>query len=154
MFVWGQERCDITQIPSKILPTASHDVKQHHQQKSNEDGIRNIIFTKSLAKVFHSFPCFNESNTILIDDSPDKCPSLYRKNALHPPSISGLDNKTVSSSTTAGDDDESNQQKQTIFFRQLAIFWKTEMNFNDISNSNELHNFLHREGRGHMGWTM
>ncbi len=153
MFVWGQDKCDITQISSKILSTSSHDVKQYHQQKTNDDGIHNIIFTKSLAKVFHSFPSFHESNTILIDDSPDKCPDLYRKNALHPPSISGLDQKAASS-TTAGDDDESNQQKQTIFFRQLAIFWKTEMNFNDISSSSELYKFLHREGRGHMGWTM
>jgi len=95
--VWGQEKCDVIPTPSNTVISANSndDVMQytHHRQKEHDDDRihKNIIFTKSLAKVFYKYPSFNETNTILIDDSPEKCPYAYRENALHPPSISGID---------------------------------------------------------------
>jgi hypothetical protein len=54
-----------------------------------------------------------QTNTILIDDSPEKCPYAYRKNALHPPSISGIDTKLNRTNLCMKDDDEANKMKQT-----------------------------------------
>lgn len=134
--MWGQEKCDVIPSPSNI-----------------SDGATPSTFSKSLAKVFHKYPSFNETNAILIDDSPEKCPHAYWKNALHPPSISGIDT-TLNRSTLCrnDDDDETNQIKQTIFFQQLANFWKTKSDSNCTSYINALHSFLSREARGHMGW--
>jgi hypothetical protein len=128
----------------------------HHRQKEHDDDRyhKTIVFTKSLAKVFYKYPSFNETNTILIDDSPEKCPHAHRKNALHPPSISGIDTNLNRTTLCMNDDDddETNQRKQTVFFQQLATFWNTKAAFHYTSNNNELHNFLSQEARGHMGW--
>ena len=156
--MWGQEKCDVIPTPSNTVISANSndDVMQytHHRQKEHDDDRihKNIIFTKSLAKVFYKYPSFNETNTILIDDSPEKCPYAYRENALHPPSISGIDTKLNRTNLCMKDHDEANQMKQTVFFQQLATFWSTKTEVHYTSNNNELHNFLSREAKGHMGW--
>lgn len=152
--MWGQEKCDV--IPS--LPNINDGATSafyQKQEKHDDDRIqKTVTFSKSLAKVFHKYPSFSETNAILIDDSPEKCPHTYRKNALHPPSISGIDTTLNRSALCMNydDDDETNQFKQAIFFEQLANFWKTKSDTNFASNVNALHNFLSREARGHMGW--
>lgn len=121
----------------------------HHCPHPHHD----TIFVKSLAKVWNAFPLWNPSNTLLMDDSPEKCPPQYLKNTIHPPPIQGLvqvlspsraasddanasspigdaeDNRTVdreSKSDLSLLDDETNQRMQTAFFRSLAEFWSTE----------------------------
>jgi len=79
LFVWGQERCKtVVQGRNEDNPTI------------NSMFSRETIFMKILSKVWEAFPCWNDSNTLLIDDSCEKCPSKYKKNTIHPPPILGL----------------------------------------------------------------
>jgi hypothetical protein len=81
LFVWGQEKWDvIPTLPNNAISANSNDdVKQstHHRQKEHEDDRihKTIIFT-----VFYKYPSFNETNAILIDDSPVKFPYALLKN--------------------------------------------------------------------------
>ncbi len=90
-----------------------------------------VTAIKSLSKVWATFPLWDATNTILLDDSPEKCPSQFRANALHPPPIKG----TVSPRFGIGvcsdedfhsvlDDDEINQRRQRDFFQLLAKHWE------------------------------
>ena len=109
---------------------------------------RDLIAIKSLSKVWSEFPLWDATNTILLDDSPEKCPIQYRGNALHPPPIRGTISTAVCSNTNNGkknevaeaggnksvsssdkldtdsysiiDDDEMNQKTQRTFFTLLA----------------------------------
>lgn len=63
-------------------PNEKRKAKKH---MSHED----IIAIKCLSKVWYDYPQWDATNTILLDDSPEKCPSQYRGNALHPPPICG-----------------------------------------------------------------
>ncbi len=71
LFVWGQEKCDVIPTPPNkaISANSNDDVRQstHHRQKNMKmDRIhKTIIF-----RVFYKYPSFNETNAILIDDSP------------------------------------------------------------------------------------
>lgn len=127
------------------------------QKKTIENPTCNIIFIKSLAKVFRRFPSWDESNTILMDDSPDKCPDIYRKNAIHPPSISG---RAITSCTCCEEgNDEMNEEKQILFFQKLTLYYRgqehdksTQPKNKEESAPNKLHQFLYENARGHMGW--
>ena len=110
---------------------------------------RDLIAIKSLSKVWSEFPLWDATNTILLDDSPEKCPIQYRGNALHPPPIRGTISTSVCSDSINGkkneianidcgnkpasrsdkldtdsyaiiDDDEMNQKTQRTFFTLLA----------------------------------
>lgn len=48
-----------------------------------------VTYVKSLSKVWNAYPLWNHLNTLIVDDSPEKCPVQYVKNAIHPPSILG-----------------------------------------------------------------
>ncbi|KAL3794586.1 hypothetical protein HJC23_008042 [Cyclotella cryptica] len=106
---------------------------------------------KSLSKVWSAYPLWDNTNTLLIDDSPDKCPRRFRENAIHPPPLRGTEtfyslesdaasrsvdsseeNKSdetdqASDSTVSSellvDDDEANQKRQRQFFELLAKYW-------------------------------
>lgn len=58
---------------------------------SNSEHHQGLIAIKSLSKVWSSYPIWDESNTLLLDDSPDKCPRRYKSNAIHPPPLCGTE---------------------------------------------------------------
>lgn len=91
LFKWGQDRC------------------QTKNTKSNEP-----IFTKPLSKIWKNYPLWGEWNTLLIDDSPDKCVD-FSMNTIIPPSITGF-----KQGTDNGLLDLVNEDHQTIFFSELA----------------------------------
>ena len=116
---------------SRSTPTNDHD---------------NLTAIKSLSKVWSAYPLWDETNTILLDDSPEKCPDQFRGNALHPRAISGTvtacvnenrnhesdggtkiavdDPKLGDDSYHIIDDDEANQKMQRNFFQLLANYWE------------------------------
>ncbi len=115
--------------------------KKTKHTSSSHEGLTAI---KSLGKVWLEFPLWNNSNTLLLDDSPEKCPKQFRGNALHPPSIRGTctipfdeaengDRKISGDSMNQGspasndcaiDDDNANQKTQQQFFELLAKHWE------------------------------
>lgn len=90
-----------------------------------------MIAIKSLSRVWTTYPIWDETNTLLLDDSPDKCPRRFRGNAIHPPSLRGTEtcHASIHSCDTAEDgyvnDDEANQRMQEEFFKLLAQHWTT-----------------------------
>jgi hypothetical protein len=60
LFVWGQDKCECVDVKNLhgegILTIAMHAYK-------------GIIFMKHLSKVWHEYPMWNKSNTLLLDDS-------------------------------------------------------------------------------------
>ena len=91
-----------------------------------------ITAVKSLSKVWAAFPLWDATNTILLDDSPEKCPRQFRANALHPPPIRGTVSARIDTSACSEDkdsrsifdDDEINQRRQRDFFQILAKHWE------------------------------
>jgi hypothetical protein len=59
LFFWCQEKCRVLQPDPKNFDGSS--IK------------KSLIFYKPLRLVWSEFPEFDESNTLLIDDSPEKC---------------------------------------------------------------------------------
>lgn len=147
MFVWGQNRC----------------------QRAQGIVDRRPIFRKPLSKVWDAYPIWNEHNTLMIDDSPEKCPEKYIMNTLHPPAISGLnasafdsirkennlgsdaaghtkkiiDQEYVPSCFTGSND--VNIKKQETFFRKLVVNWKSSLDDKFLAS------YLPEFGTGHMG---
>jgi hypothetical protein len=146
LFLWDQSDC----IPLAAATTDQWNVP---------------TFVKDLSKVWKRYPLWNTSNTLLIDDSPEKC-LYWRENAVHPPAINGLrsmddvDMDNVDHSLLLSD--ESNQQMQLHFFQRLAQHWQEnpivhtwEEEGEDViidSNSMAQMNFLQQHAVGHMGW--
>jgi len=155
LFAWGQDKCE---MKIREEATTNATIRTAVQRKNAENPACNIIFVKSLAKVFRCFPSWDESNTILMDDSPDKCPDIFRKNALHPPSISGL---AITACTCCEGNDEINEQKQIMFFQKLISYYRgqergksteTKSKEDCAPDINNLHQFLYENAQGHMGW--
>lgn len=65
---------------------------------------KDVTAVKSMSKVWSSYPLWDATNTILLDDSPEKCPSQFRGNALHPPPLCGTITTTIA---TAGVDENT-----------------------------------------------
>ena len=128
--------------------TDNHESKTSPNNATIHDDLTAI---KSLSKVWSAYPLWDSTNTILLDDSPEKCPHRFRGNALHPLPISGTvtacvdeirndqletqaidggvkgaddDPKPEESSYSIVDDDEANQEMQRSFFRLLASYWE------------------------------
>mmetsp|Transcript_21064 Transcript_21064/g.37900 ORF Transcript_21064/g.37900 Transcript_21064/m.37900 type:complete len:249 (-) Transcript_21064:21-767(-) len=134
LFVWTQKECH----PVVRVPSASdHDrLEQEEDEADGNDGSdtgsfnhrhSSVIYEKHLPKVWKAFPLWSADNTLLIDDSPDKCP-YFVANAIHPPPLHGQTEdgrSTVAGNNNAGTilSDEKNQQMQTDFFRRLVEFW-------------------------------
>jgi hypothetical protein len=73
------------------------------------------------------YPLWNPSNTLLMDDSPDKCPKS--KNAVHPPLLHGkqlLRQHGDSRGSFFLMSDEENGLRQQAFFAMLVQehFWE------------------------------
>ena len=161
LFVWGQNICD------PRPPTADEiSTKEMESVYANKP-----IFVKRLSKVWHQYPLWDERNTLLIDDSPEKCPEKFQSNTLHPPPILGLDISKVitelkkNDTTTQNNDDDTTQQfvssfcdkvnetKQREFFEKLAEIHDhgDDIKIDDRSECN-LNEFLSLFGKEHMGW--
>ena len=165
LFIWAQNKCQSIPRPNK----------QPQQPLSNQYK-DDIIFTKRLSKVWEDYPLWNSTNTLLIDDSPDKCPNEYVNNALHPPPLTGLKPNQFDSSTNTNNNksstqalmndnnDEINEELQRKFFHKLAMHWTTNPTNDSPQNNNHndetiddvdhsfLRSFLKRHGSSHMGW--
>jgi hypothetical protein len=136
-----------------------------------------VTAIKSLSKVWSRFPRWNATNTLLIDDSPEKCPRQFSGNVVHPPSLCGTvthgeendgeasNTGTVETQVKAGndenndagkarllvDDDEVNQRTQRNFFTLLARHWAEASS----SPTQTLPAFLEAHAKDHnMGWQM
>jgi hypothetical protein len=92
LFVWAQHCCDAVE----------------------EQG--EIIFEKNLSKVWKENPLWNSHNTILIDDSRDKC-QRWHLNAVHPPKLHGRKFDQVDEGIMS---DEVNARLQRNFFVELV----------------------------------
>ncbi len=108
LFVWGQERCDYVKVDvkqggetnSNTNNIGAHEkgaTRKHDHSKDNGVGsssgsksyTKDFVFMKHLSKVWQEYPLWNASNTILMDDSPEKC-LRFRDNCIHPPPIMGI----------------------------------------------------------------
>jgi hypothetical protein len=136
LFVWAQKHCQRGQ-------SATNDGKA---------GDRNTVFVKSLDKVYNRFPIWNSSNTILLDDSPEKCPAKDALNTLHPPSMHGKQ-RISHESTFDSMSDEENHERQVQFLELLVGHFSSQSSTGQASNDEKhLSSFLRKHARGHMGW--
>jgi hypothetical protein len=111
LFIWGQPKCDAIAIQGK----------------------EKLLFQKPLSRVWNEYPLWDTTNTLLLDDSPTKCPDFA--NTLHPPRLDGRFH---------GESDLENEKLQFDFFQQL-VTWLDD-------DSGDIGLFLQKCGRGHMGW--
>lgn len=131
-----------------------------------------LIAIKCLSKVWSSYPLWDATNTILLDDSPEKCPNQHRGNALHPRPICGTitcsaneekkgdqnrdaqnnaDNEKNDACSTI-DDDEANQTVQRNFFQLLVNHWSQST---PNAPKENLMRFLEEHANNHnMGWEL
>lgn len=100
-----------------------------------------ITFEKDLAKVWKAYPLWDSKNTLLVDDSPNKCVQV--ECGLHPPPLHGRQKAAMGTQT-----DEENVALQLNFFQKLVSFWT------ETSDPNRYESFLKIHARGHMGWEM
>mmetsp|Transcript_45404 Transcript_45404/g.95294 ORF Transcript_45404/g.95294 Transcript_45404/m.95294 type:complete len:365 (+) Transcript_45404:3-1097(+) len=173
VFIWHRQCCDLIEkhgtdssASEKSKDGGDDNVESSTKKKklSHED----IIAIKRLSKVWASFPRWNATNTILLDDSPEKCPSQFQGNALHPTPICGTvtfiqedvneidiesddasSKENISTEGSIVDDDEFNQRKQRDFFQLLANHWAESTS----SSTMNMVAFLESHANVHnMGW--
>ena len=157
LFVWAQNEC--TAVVEK-----SKDKKGEDESEGET-----VVYQKLLHKVWNAFPLWNANNTLLMDDSPEKCPYAVA-NGVHPPSMHGqIEEPQPQSSTIRSKSDrpwlsdDKNQQLQSQFFAELIQHWKSHSYENKIkpddflcieehmSNEN-FSEFLRTHACSHMGW--
>lgn len=148
---------DVTAIDrDKNEKQSTIETENSKSTKSQNGAIYNddVTAIKPLSKVWDAFPLWDDSNTILLDDSPEKCPIQFRENALHPPPIRGTITASMGEdrysdnmdSYSILDDDEVNQRRQRDFFHLLAKHWEQP-------TKNNLTEFLETHANDHnMRW--
>lgn len=128
LFVWAQNKCDCRRSTSASNNNGDNSVLAEEEE---------CVFEKNLAKVWQEYPLWNAHNTILMDDTPDKC-QKWHTNAIHPPPLHGRQAHTIhyfhktstekKKNNNDDDDndgrkllsDETNVQAQRIFFQGLV----------------------------------
>ena len=138
-----------------------------------------IIYEKHLSKVFKAFPLWSTNNTLLVDDSPEKCPVAI-SNCIHPPPIHGGQHNNKASHSNERNNgllhttpvhllsDEGNEQRQAQFFQKLVNFWNNQPHATTVSSSSMeedeisattttttntgYYQFLQENADGYMGW--
>ncbi len=195
LFVWNQSQCTAVRStngsPDEIAagrPPPSTDegtgddpsVKEANDDDEHSfDG--DLVFEKHLPKIWETYPLWSASNTLLIDDSPEKC-SMAVGNAIHPPPLHGRNprrnrnqNDSIQSCFLS---DQDNEDKQASFFRKLVSFWSDcphrsrppwdlkeenvpkdtssrpiEEDRTSVASTNAAYyQFLQRHAKGYMGW--
>jgi len=144
--------------------SATKCVKQKASANNAATCHSDVTAIKSLSKVWSAYPLWDETNTILLDDSREKCPTQHSANALHPLSIRGTITacnnedsaieKDVKSKDSYSiiDDDETNQKSQYAFFELLAKHWSSKAT---SPPADMLMCFLKEHANEHnMGWKM
>lgn len=137
LFVWSQTQCTEVRSPWSGKKEIEADqgianVDVDDDEHSYDDS---IVFEKHLPKIWEAYPLWSANNTLLVDDSPEKCP-LTMANSVHPPPLHGRQPTSSSSSghlaTPRNDDpaafalplaDQDNEDQQACFFRKLVSFW-------------------------------
>ena len=170
LFVWSQSQCvavrssgreDGTSIPESDTPTNAppqggrSTLDPKDDQEDDEHSFdETVVFEKHLPKIWESYPLWSANNTLLMDDSPEKCP-IAVANAIHPPPLHGRN--WNSDSKNGGD--QGNQKLQTLFFEKLVSFWADSPHRenpckNDGAEQDSAHyyEFLQTHAQGHMGW--
>ena len=138
-----------------------------------------IIYEKHLSKVFKAFPLWSTNNTLLVDDSPEKCPVAI-SNCIHPPPIHGGQHNNKASHSNERNNgllhttpvhllsDEGNEQRQAQFFQKLVNYWNNQPHTTTVSSSSMeedeisattttttntgYYQFLEENADGYMGW--
>jgi hypothetical protein len=171
LFVWTQSECHHAVV-------GGGEAQQQQQPNTNTDYHHNdVVFEKHLPKIWKAFPLWNADNTLLVDDSPDKCPYAVA-NAIHPPPIHGQWRPPSSFDEQQEQlwrPDSQNERYQYDFFQQFIDHWHLHSHerrilVNNNSNNNDtssqeheeeeqhimsnrtLYEHLMRYGSGHMGW--
>jgi hypothetical protein len=103
LFVWAQHDCDL-----------------HLSGGAEDDKQDKALFEKDLTKVWKAYPLWNAHNTLLMDDSPEKCVAA-KHNAIHPPPLHGQFQDA--SNLLQPLSDEENVAQQLVFLKQLAQHW-------------------------------
>jgi hypothetical protein len=127
------------------------------------------LYKKDLGQVWKEFPLWNQSNTLLMDDSPDKC-MAWQENAVHPPALHGRHFRPMSSMQPTAAvgaqpslvmSDEENVEWQRQFFERLVGNWKENATEHDwdweagdacVVNGEGQLQFLGKYAGSHMGW--
>ena len=161
LFVWGQNRCDSRTLPQ---PEGTKTEGLQCQRKAR------TVHIKRLGKVWAAHPLWDESNSLCMDDTPEKIPDHHLGSTLHPPPILG--------SARPLEDFRSellNQERQATFFHELAEFWDGRTKAEDEGGGasagaaraldsaqdrraqsgrdiERLRCWLLRHATGHMGW--
>ena len=152
VFIWHRNFCNIVDVADKKKRIGNTELELESNSKNNAEDEKkssheDLIAIKSLAKVWDIFPIWNDTNTLLLDDSPEKCPTRYRKNSLHPRKICGT--VTEINGGAYIDNDEVNQNHQRCFFEHLAKNWS------ESSPSEYLSSFLESNSKDYnMGWCL
>ena len=129
LFCWGQDKCRAKTC------------------------LADVVWEKDLASVWKEYPLWNAHNTLLVDDSPEKC--IQRTNAIHPPSLNGQEG--------GGDrSDWDNVLQQWAFFQQFVQHWSSVTPIIQEWQGSEAwlkedpahgqREFLRCRAKGHMGW--
>jgi len=156
LFVWNQKKCKAIELDA-IHSSSTARITSSSYQKP--------VFIKSLNKVWETWPLWNSHNTLLIDDSPEKCPTQLRNNYIHPPPLQGVQETIISSDSSSDINcktykgDVWNEREQYAFFEKLVTFWKSSTLNNNVTMSSNVEeirilywNFLETHATGHMGW--
>lgn len=144
LFVWAQHHCIVKistehdGVATEVAAAASSSEEEQSDGEGNGIGKATrstsekhgstTIFEKDLSRVWEEFPLWNQHNTILLDDSPNKC-AQWEDNAIHPPALNGRllsENDSRGHDVDNGDllDDAINCRRQRAFFEQLIQHWK------------------------------
>jgi len=189
LFVWGQEKCncvDGTQVNKDTINPEGDIITPEEtidgvgapdidttsktpvaNAPDRKQAFKDMIFMKHLSKVWWEFPMWNETNTLLMDDSPEKC-CKSKGNSIHPPPILGLDGDVISSLVKALNvtdeqdaklkqdnfdilqfSDVENQANQLQFFHTLTASWKT---WSEHESDEFLSSFLKENAQSYMNW--
>ena len=148
VFVWHRGVCNLINSADIDDDGNRKKKKRRKHYKSEEEAIdradptihssgnhyEDLVAIKSLSKVWSSYPLWDHTNTLLFDDSPDKCPKQFCGNAIHPIPLFGTETIYEQSAATINhdlsqesvlvvDDDEANQKQQRQFFELLVQHW-------------------------------
>jgi hypothetical protein len=130
------------------MEKTQNDTKVESETNATNESIstvnchEDLIAIKSLSKVWSAYPIWNNTNTLLFDDSLEKCPKQFRGNAVHPPPLCGtetshhgsLDTDETERKETMIDDDEANQSMQRHFFTLLAKHWSSRTDASSLDS--------------------
>jgi NLI interacting factor-like phosphatase len=149
LFIWSQAQCEASaQLPESTIPSNT------------------VVYRKNLASVWQKYPLWSTCNTLLIDDSPDKC-TCYKENSIHPPSINGRHVPPTRSFVhpMVQMSDDENVAKQLAFMQKLVHHWNTfsvvqtwdsrnsDYQFQVLTGAqHDMKSFLVQHATGHMGY--